>query len=138
MKVFRKLTAIVAASLCSIIVPSGRAVAFDLDGARASDADNCAKVFSRNGSKVTFRDNSDVYGGGFIVEGDHIVGKSGRCRIKARKDDGANINMIAACSSDIMFQDMQFSLKEVDANTVMRLFPGMEGINIRFARCSAQ
>jgi len=46
--------------------------------------------------------------------------------------------LIAACSSDIMFQDMQFSLKEVDANTVMRLFPGMEGINIRFARCPAQ
>ena len=120
----------------SIAMP-GSAVAFDLNGAWASDADNCAKVFERKGSQVTFAEMSDVYGGGFIIEGDQITGKFARCRIKARKDDGDTINLVAACASDIMLQTVQFSLKEVDANNLIRLFPGMEGMEIRYARCPA-
>jgi len=79
---------------------------------------------------------SDVYGGGFIVEGDQITGKFGKCRIKAKKDDGKTINLIAACASDIMLSSVQFSLKEVDASSVIRLFPGMDGMEIKYARCS--
>jgi len=120
----------------SVAVP-GPAAAFELNGAWASDADNCAKVFTRKGSQVTFTDMSDVYGGGFIVEGDQITGKFGRCRIKAKKDDGATVNLVAACASDIMLQSVQFSLREIDANTVIRMFPGMEGMEIKYARCPA-
>ena len=98
----------------SLAMP-GSAVAFDLDGAWAGDADNCAKVFVRKGSQVTFTDMSDVYGGGFIIEGDQITGKFARCRIKARKDDGKTINLVAACATDIMLQNVQFSLREVEA-----------------------
>jgi hypothetical protein len=116
---------------------SGRAGAFDLDGAWASDADNCAKVFVRRGPQISFAEMSDVFGGGFIIEGDQITGKYARCRIKAKKDDGATINLVAACASDIMLQNVQFSLKEVDANTVIRMFPGMSGMEIKYARCPA-
>jgi len=119
------------------IAMSDPAFAVDLNGAWASDADNCAKVFVRKGTQVTFADMSDVYGGGFIIEGDLITGKFARCRIKARKDEGATINLIAACASDIMLQSVQFSLKEMDANNVIRMFPGMEGMEIRYARCPA-
>jgi hypothetical protein len=119
------------------IAVSGTAAAFDLNGAWASDADNCAKVFVRKGTQVTFADMSDVYGGGFIIEGDQITGKFARCRIKARRDEGATINLIAACATDIMLQNVQFSLKEMDANNVIRMFPGMEGMEIRYARCPA-
>jgi hypothetical protein len=132
-----KLLSVNAAALllaASIAMP-GSAIAFDLNGAWASDADNCAKVFTRKGPQVIFSDNSDVYGGGFIIEGDQITGKFGRCRIKARKDDGNTINLIAACASDIMLQNVQFSLKEADANNVTRMFPGMEGMEIKYARC---
>jgi hypothetical protein len=115
----------------------GDVVAFDLNGAWAGDADNCAKVFVRKGAQITFADMSDVYGGGFVIEGDQITGKFARCRIKAKKEDGATINLVAACASDIMLQNVQFSLKEVDANTVIRMFPGMSGMEIRYARCSA-
>jgi hypothetical protein len=118
------------------LVTSGAAVAFELSGAWATDAENCAKVFTRKGSEIVFTDNSDVYGGGFIVDGDHITGKFGRCRIKAKKDDGKTINLLAACASDIMLQSVQFSLKEVDANNVLRMFPGMDGMEIKYARCS--
>lgn len=116
----------------------GTAAAFDLNGAWASDADNCSKVFTRKGAQATFTEMSDVYGGGFIVEGDQITGKFARCRIKAKKEDGKTINLVAACASDIMLQSVQFSLREVDANNVIRDFPGMEGMEIRYARCPAQ
>lgn len=125
-----------ALSFAVFIALSGPAAAFDLNGAWATDADNCAKVFVRKGAQVSFTDMSDVYGGGFIVEGDQITGKYGKCRIKAKKDEGKTINLIAACASDIMLSSVQFSLKEVDANAVIRLFPGMDGMEIKYARCS--
>jgi hypothetical protein len=112
----------------------GSAVAFDLNGAWASDADNCAKVFVRKGAQVSFAEMSEVYGGDFIIEGDQITGKFARCRIKANKDDGKTINLVAACASDIMLQNVQFSLREVDANTVIRMFRGALWIRKMCAR----
>jgi hypothetical protein len=128
------VSALLAGALLAI---PGCALAFDLNGAWASDADNCAKVFERKGAQVTFTEMSDVYGGGFIIEGDQVTGKFARCRIKAKKDDGKTINLVAACASDIMLQNVQFSLREVDANSVIRMFPGMEGMEIKYARCPA-
>jgi hypothetical protein len=122
-------------ALACVALP-GAATAFELNGAWATDADNCAKVFERKGAQVSFTEMSDVYGGGFIVEGDQITGKFGKCRIKAKKDDGKTINLIAACASDIMLSSVQFNLKELDANSVIRLFPGMDGMEIKYARCS--
>jgi hypothetical protein len=127
----------IATGLIGMSLLSGSAFAFDLNGAWASDSENCAKVFVRKGTQVAFTEMSDVYGGGFIIDGDHITGKFARCRIKARKNEGANINLLAACASDIMLQNVQFSLREVDANTVMRLFPGISGMEIKYARCPA-
>ena len=124
--------------LAASIGTPGSATALDLNGAWAGDADNCAKIFERKGSQIAFTEMSDVYGGGFIVEGDQITGKFARCRIKAKKDDGKTINLVAACASDIMLQSVQFSLREVDANNVIRMFPGMEGMEIKYARCPAQ
>lgn len=128
--------AVATAFLLGVATPEC-AIAFELNGAWASDADNCARVFVRKGTQVTFTDMSDVYGGGFIIEGDQITGKFARCRIKARKDDGKTINLVAACATDIMLQSVQFSLRELDANTVIRMFPGMEGMEIKYARCPA-
>ena len=123
--------------LAASVGMSGSATALDLNGAWAGDADNCAKIFERKGSQIAFTEMSDVYGGGFIVEGDQITGKFARCRIKAKKDDGKTINLVAACASDIMLQSVQFSLREVDANNVIRMFPGLDGMEIRYARCPA-
>jgi hypothetical protein len=136
MKYYRN-AALAALLVGESLAISGSAIAFDLNGPWASDADNCAKVFVRKGAQVSFADMSDVYGGGFIIEGDQITGKFARCRIRAKKDDGKTINLVAACASDIMLQNVQFSLREVDANTVIRMFPGMEGMEIKYARCPA-
>ena len=131
----RKLAASVPLLLGSLLVMAGRADAFDLNGAWASAADQCAKVFAHQGGRLGFTEMSDVYGGGFIIDGDQIIGKFARCRIKARKDDGTNVNLIAACATDIMLSSVQFSLKELDANSVARLFPGIEEMEIRYHRC---
>jgi hypothetical protein len=133
----RKLAAS-ALVLGSLLVMAGRADALDLNGAWAGDADQCAKVFVRQGGKLGYTEMSDVYGGGFIVDGDQIIGKFARCRIKARKDDGMNVNLIAACATDIMLSSVQFSVKELDANSIARLFPGMEDMEIRYHRCPSQ
>ncbi|MGY4504966.1 hypothetical protein ACVWYH_008923 [Bradyrhizobium sp. GM24.11] len=129
--------AVFALSISLVLASLGRAEALDLNGAWASDADNCAKVFVRNGAQLGFADMSDVYGGGFIINGDQIIGKFARCRIKARKDNGPNVNLIAACATDMMLSSVQFSLKELDANSLIRLFPGMEDMEIRYHRCPA-
>ena len=131
----RKLAASAVLLLGSLLLMAGRADAFDLNGAWASAADQCAKVFARQGGRLGFTEMSDVYGGGFIIDGDQIIGKFARCRIKARKDDGMNVNLIAACATDIMLSSVQFSLKELDANSVARLFPGIEEMEIRYHRC---
>jgi hypothetical protein len=133
----RKLSLLGGASLVSLLVMGGCADALDLNGAWASDADNCAKVFVRKGTQLGFTDMSDVFGGGFIVDGDRIIGKFASCRIKARKDSGPNVNLIAACATDMMLSSVQFSLKELDANSLLRLFPGMEDMEIRYHRCPA-
>ena len=134
----RRMTALAAALLASQFVTGSRADALDLNGAWASDADSCAKVFARQGGQLGFTDMSDVYGGGFIIDGDQIIGKFARCRIKTRKDNGPNVNLIAACATDIMLSSVQFSLKELDANSLARLFPGMEDMEIRYHRCPAK
>jgi hypothetical protein len=109
--------------------------ALELNGAWATSSDQCTKVFARQGGKLGFAEMSDLYGGGFIVDGNEIVGKFARCRIKARKDSGQNVNLIAACASDIMLSTVQFSLKELDANSLVRLFPGIDEVEIRYHRC---
>ncbi|UEM10311.1 hypothetical protein J4G43_037470 [Bradyrhizobium barranii subsp. barranii] len=124
--------------LASMLGASGRADALDLNGAWVTDADNCPKVFARNGSQLGFTEMSDAYGGGFIISGDQITGKFARCRIKARKDNGPYVNLIAACATDIMLSSVQFNLKELDSNSLVRLFPGMEELEIRYHRCLAK
>jgi hypothetical protein len=127
-----------ATVVASVFVLSGNASAFDLTGAWATNAEQCSKVFARKGGQITFTEMSDVYGGGFIINGDQIIGKFARCRIKARKDEGPNVNLIAACATDIMLSSVQFSLKELDNSSIARLFPGMEGMGIRYERCPTQ
>jgi hypothetical protein len=135
---FRTLSATTALLLGSLLATSGGAGAVDLNGAWVTSADQCDKVFTRQGGKLGFTEMSDVYGGGFIVDGDQMVGKFARCKIKSRKENGPNINLIAACATDIMLSSVQFSVKEIDADSIVRLFPGIEDMEIRYHRCPSQ
>jgi hypothetical protein len=43
--------------------------------------------------------------------------------------------MIAACASDIMLSDIQLSVRIIDANSIVRLFPSMPDIQSNYHRC---
>ena len=131
----RKLGALAGLLFASVVATAGRADAVDLNGAWVGDADQCDKVFTRQGGKPGFTEMSDVYGGGFIIDGDQIIGKFAHCRIKSRKESGPSVNLIAGCATDIMLSSVQFSVKELDANSIVRLFPGMDGMEITYHRC---
>ena len=127
-------TLMLTASLTAIACP---AFAIDLNGAWATDANVCAKVFVKKDNKIAFTPNSSEFGGGFIIEGNKIHGQSQSCSFKAKKEDGSNIHMLATCTTDIMASNVQFSAKIINDNAILRYFPGMsDDLGMPYARCS--
>jgi hypothetical protein len=128
--------ALVAAALTGLLF-MGKAHAVDLSGAWATHADECSKVFIRKGraNQIGFTARSDQYGGGFIIEADRLRGKFATCKIKTKKEDGEMVNIIAGCATDIMLSNVQFSLKVLEPNKILRIFPGMQDIEISYDRC---
>jgi len=125
-----------ALSLIVAALWAAPASAIDLSGAWATDASQCAKVFKKKGKRVVFADPSDLFGGGFVIEDTRIRGKTARCTIKARTEDGATLNLLAACATDIMLSSVQFSLKVLDDNKISRVFPGMPRLETTYYRCT--
>jgi hypothetical protein len=111
------------------------AMAGDLQGAWATNDENCRKVFVDRGNQTVLSEDSDLYGGGFVIDGNRITGKMARCTIKSRKQDGDTVHLLAACATDIMFSSTQFSLKLNADGRLTRLFPGMDEIQINYHRC---
>src|SRR4029077_7191107 len=98
------------------------AQAIELNGLWSSDPALCDKIFIKKGKQVAFSPLSDLYGSGFIIDGNRIRGKIARCTIKSRKQDGDTLLLAATCSTTIAAQDLEFSWKTVDDNPVSRLF----------------
>lgn len=114
-----------------------QAKAIDFTGAWATSADECKNVFVRKGkaNQITFAPMSEVHGGGFIAEPNQLVGRTAKCAIKAKKEDGQTVNIVASCASDIMLSSVQFQLNVVNPDKVQRLFPGMPDMEIYYYRC---
>jgi len=110
--------------------------AFELSGAWATQADVCNKIFAKEKATIVFKRNSAVFGGGFVAERRTIRGPVGKCTIKATTDDGAITHVIATCSTDVMVGSVQFSFKVINDNHIVRYYPGMEGIEVSYYRCS--
>jgi hypothetical protein len=129
--------AIAVTTLMGLIVVE-KAHAVDLSGAWATNADQCNRVFTRKGraNQIGFTAMSEQYGGGFIVEADRLRGKVASCKIKSRKEDGQNVNIIAGCATDIMLSNVQFSLKVLEPNKISRVFPGIMDMEISYYRCA--
>jgi hypothetical protein len=125
-----------AVMIAGLVLPEC-AVAVELTGAWAPDANKCDKVFVRRGraKQIDFAEFPGVYGGGFIIEPDRLRGKFAKCTIKTRKQDGESLNLIAGCATDIMLSDVQFMLKVVDDDNIVRVFPGIEGMEVKYHRC---
>jgi hypothetical protein len=114
---------------------SGPVHAADLTGAWATNVDECGRVFVKKGAAMEFAQDSDQYASGFIVEADRLRGKTASCKIKARKEDGDVINIVAACATDIMLSNVQFTLKVIEPNRISRMFPGIMDMEISYYRC---
>ena len=110
--------------------------AIDLTGAWASQGDLCKLVFTKKGNTVAFAEFSDLYGSGFLIEGNRIRGKATRCTITSRKQNGDNFDLTAACATSIMHQNMSFILKVIDDNNIARVLPDIENMEIKYTRCS--
>ena len=95
--------------MAALSILASPAHALDLNGAWATDAAACEKLFVKKGKSFAFRPELEVPGGGFIVDGNTIRGKTANCTIKARKETGQIIHLLASCSTDIMLSDVQFA-----------------------------
>ena len=127
--------------LCSMLLPAcwavteARAGVDDIQGIWASDARLCSKIFVKRGNGFVMAKNADLYGSGFIIDGRKIRGKVASCNIKTIKEDGPLVHMIAGCATDVMFSDAQLSLRVVDHNKVVRIFPGVSDMEMGYERC---
>src|SRR6516162_84866 len=108
---FDRFAALTAALLATAVMWPARAGAFDLTGAWSTDADLCSRVFTRKDNQIGFAELSDLYGSGFIVDGNRVRGKAAQCTIDSRKQEGDSIELSAACASSIMTQNLKFNLK---------------------------
>ena len=111
------------------------AKAFEFNGSWATAPSACGQVFVKKDGAISFRQDSDQYGGGFILEGDRVRGQMQTCTINRRKVEDNVIHMVASCADDIMASNVQFSAKIIDDNTIARVFPGMPEFTLSYSRC---
>jgi len=109
--------------------------AADIAGAWANDASVCGKVFVKNNNRISLAPDAELYGGGFIVEGDRVTGTLQKCTIKTMKADGANVHLIAACSTGVMVSDLQFTVKVVADNQITVSPAGPVSMETPYVRC---
>ena len=110
--------------------------AFDLDGAWATNVSVCDKIFGKNDKGALYiKPDADSYGSGFIVRQNSVVGKIAKCTIKTRKTIGSVTHVIANCSTDVALQTVQFSFRVKDDNHIVRIYPGLEELDIAYGRC---
>lgn len=119
-----------------LVCVSPIAWAADLNGAWANDAAACPNIFVKKGSAISIANKADLYGSGFIIEGNRIRGKMATCNIKARKDEETTVHLVATCSTDIALETVQFTLKIIDQNKIARVFPGMPELETSYVRCA--
>jgi hypothetical protein len=136
MKSGSRVQAVAAMLLCLAVIVPAEVEAFELSGAWASQSDLCKQVFTRKGKQVVFAEFSDLYGSGFIIDGNRIRGKTANCTIKSRKQEGDSLELSAACATSIMTSNVRFLLKVIDDNHISRSIPDTEGMVLKYSRCS--
>ena len=118
-----------------LALTGAQAAAADIEGVWASDARLCDKIFVKRGNGIVLAKNADQYGSGFVIDGRKIRGKLASCNIKTTKEDGALVHLIAACATDVMLSNVQLSLRVVDRNKLVRIFPGVSDMEMGYERC---
>ena len=110
--------------------------ASDIDGAWLSSAEYCQQVFEKKGAQVSFAPGLGTFGNGFIIEGNQIRGRVAKCTIQAIRRQGAIVNLVAVCSTDIAIDTIHFRLRIEGPNKIVREFVGMPDMEIPYERCA--
>jgi hypothetical protein len=128
----------IAGLAASITFLSQASYAFDLSGAWTTDVSACGKIFEKNKqNELSIKGGSGMYGDAFIVRKNAIVGPAGSCTIKSRKDAGQIHHIVASCAAgNVALSTFQFSYQVKDNNNIVRLFPGIEELNVGYGRCT--
>jgi hypothetical protein len=127
-----KAFATVAALLTATVVSSQAA---DMDGAWASDATVCGNVFVKKDNKVSLAPDSELYGGGLIVEGNRVTGSFQKCNIKSLKREGETVHLIASCSTGVMISDLQVTITILGDNQISLSPAGPVDTTSFYVRC---
>lgn len=109
-----------------------------VQGLWASEGSICDKIFERKGGSASFTKNSDSFGSGLIIEGDRLIGKMGRCVVRNTKREGNLYHLFAACSTDISQENLQVSLRLVNADKIVRVFPDIPEMETEYVRCPSR
>lgn len=115
-----------------VVIPAHAA---GINGLWANDLSVCSKIFKKHGNQISMAKNADFYGSGFIINGKNLRGKLGNCKVTARKDNGARVQLTAECSTEISTSTQQFSLRVDGADKLTRSFPGMPEMSMTYYRC---
>ena len=129
-----KRTAIAALLLSSVSAPISSHAA-DIDGAWANDASVCGKVFVKINNRVSFTADSELYGGGLIIEGKRASGSFQKCAIKSMKDDGATVRLTGSCSTGVMATETQATIKVIGEDRITLNVVGPVNTETPLVRC---
>jgi hypothetical protein len=124
-----------ALALLATLSLSPSTYAADLKGAGASDASVCSKVFAKSNNRISFMPDAELYGGGFLVEGDRATGTFQKCNSKSIKDDGTDVHMIAACSTGVEVSNLQFNVEIVGHDQITVSSNGAVSVTNSYVRC---
>ena len=113
----------IASAAIALVSSIASVEAAELTGAWSTDRSACSSLFSKRGNTIEFAKGAGIVGTGFIVAGDKITGQMAACNIRAQRKDGAMLHLITACSDDVALSTNQFTLKIVNDNEIVRLFP---------------
>ncbi len=121
----------------SVTLISHGAYAFDLNGAWATNVSSCGQIFQKNkDGELSIAAGADMHGSGFIARKDSIVGNNATCKIVSQKVAGPVRHLVAQCAAEnVAFSTFQFSYRVKDDNSIVRIFPGIEELNVAYSRC---
>lgn len=111
------------------------ASAAQLNGAWANDPSACAKIFLMKDNKLSMSDHSDLFGTGFIIDGDQFTDHFVTCRIKDRKHDASTVRLVTDCSTNLgKFAD-EIVLRIDDTDRLTRFNAGSREAGLTYFRC---
>jgi len=79
--------------------------------------------------------DSELYGGGVIIEGSRVTGSFQKCNIKSLKRDGDTVHLIASCSTGVMVSDLQIMIKREGDNRITFSPAGPVDTTSSYVRC---